>query len=35
MMGADGLKNATIHAILNANYIKERLRGSLQNPLYW
>jgi glycine dehydrogenase len=27
MMGADGLKNATIHAILNANYIKERLKG--------
>jgi glycine dehydrogenase len=27
MMGADGLKNATINAILNANYIKERLKG--------
>jgi glycine cleavage system protein P-like pyridoxal-binding family len=29
MMGSDGLKNATVHAILNANYIKERLKGSL------
>jgi glycine dehydrogenase len=27
MMGANGLKNATINAILNANYIKERLKG--------
>ncbi len=27
MMGSDGLKNATVHAILNANYIKERLKG--------
>ncbi|MEB2786218.1 aminomethyl-transferring glycine dehydrogenase [Algoriphagus persicinus] len=26
MMGGDGLKNATIMAILNANYIKERLK---------
>ncbi|TYP73445.1 aminomethyl-transferring glycine dehydrogenase [Aquimarina intermedia] len=27
MLGADGLKNATEYAILNANYIKERLNG--------
>jgi len=27
MMGADGLKNATVKAILNANYIKDRLKG--------
>ncbi len=27
MLGADGLKAATEHAILNANYIKERLNG--------
>ena len=27
MLGAEGLKSATIHAILNANYIKERLSG--------
>lgn len=27
MLGADGLKSATHHAILNANYIKERLSG--------
>lgn len=27
MLGADGLKSATEHAILNANYIKERLAG--------
>ncbi|MFC5044170.1 aminomethyl-transferring glycine dehydrogenase [Aquimarina hainanensis] len=30
MLGADGLKSATIHAILNANYIKERLEGHYQ-----
>ncbi|WP_306353646.1 aminomethyl-transferring glycine dehydrogenase [Flavobacterium sp. '19STA2R22 D10 B1'] len=27
MLGADGLKNATQYAILNANYIKEKLNG--------
>ncbi|MBS7232033.1 aminomethyl-transferring glycine dehydrogenase [Flavobacterium psychroterrae] len=27
MLGADGLKSATEHAILNANYIKEKLNG--------
>ena len=27
MLGAKGLKNATKLAILNANYIKERLHG--------
>jgi glycine dehydrogenase len=27
MLGAEGLKSATEHAILNANYIKERLNG--------
>ncbi len=27
MLGAEGLTNSTIHAILNANYIKERLNG--------
>ncbi|MGO3182682.1 MAG: aminomethyl-transferring glycine dehydrogenase [Aequorivita sp.] len=27
MLGVNGLKKATQHAILNANYIKERLRG--------
>ena len=27
MLGAEGLKNATIYAILNANYIKNRLEG--------
>lgn len=27
MLGADGLTNATENAILNANYIKERLKG--------
>jgi glycine dehydrogenase len=27
MMGGDGLTNATKYAILNANYIKERLSG--------
>ena len=27
MLGAEGLKKATVHAILNANYIKERLNG--------
>lgn len=27
MMGADGLTDATKHAILNANYIKDRLEG--------
>ncbi|NUY80757.1 aminomethyl-transferring glycine dehydrogenase [Flavobacterium sp. MAH-1] len=27
MLGADGLKSATEHAILNANYMKERLAG--------
>jgi glycine dehydrogenase len=28
MLGPDGLKNSTINAILNANYIKERLNGA-------
>ncbi|MGB0895915.1 MAG: aminomethyl-transferring glycine dehydrogenase [Flavobacteriaceae bacterium] len=27
MLGAEGLKNSTMNAILNANYIKERLAG--------
>jgi glycine dehydrogenase len=27
MLGAEGLKSATEHAILNANYIKEKLNG--------
>ena len=27
MLGPDGLKNSTMNAILNANYIKERLSG--------
>lgn len=27
MLGADGLKSSTEHAILNANYIKEKLNG--------
>ena len=27
MLGAEGLKNATTYAILNANYIKEKLNG--------
>ncbi len=30
MLGADGLREATEHAILNANYIKERLSGHYQ-----
>jgi glycine dehydrogenase len=30
MLGEDGLKNSTIFAILNANYIKERLHGSYE-----
>ena len=28
MLGPDGLKNSTMNAILNANYIKERLNGN-------
>ena len=34
MMGGDGLTNATKFAIFNANYIKERLEGHLQNSLH-
>ena len=30
MLGAEGLTNATKHAILNANYIKERLNGHFE-----
>ncbi|MCC5916839.1 MAG: aminomethyl-transferring glycine dehydrogenase [Cryomorphaceae bacterium] len=30
MLGADGLKTATEMAILNANYIKERLKGNFE-----
>ena len=30
MLGADGLKESTEAAILNANYIKERLKGSFE-----
>ncbi|MEZ7496154.1 aminomethyl-transferring glycine dehydrogenase [Leeuwenhoekiella aequorea] len=30
MLGADGLKESTESAILNANYIKERLKGSFE-----
>jgi len=30
MLGAKGLKDATINAILNANYMKERLQGSYE-----
>ncbi|RZJ70064.1 aminomethyl-transferring glycine dehydrogenase [Flavobacterium sp.] len=30
MLGAEGLKSATEHAILNANYIKERLSGHFE-----
>ena len=30
MLGPDGLKNSTMNAILNANYIKERLNGSFE-----
>jgi glycine dehydrogenase len=30
MLGLDGLKDATKYAILNANYIKERLHGSFE-----
>lgn len=30
MLGADGLRQATEHAILNANYIKERLSGHFE-----
>jgi glycine dehydrogenase len=30
MLGLDGLKDATRYAILNANYIKERLHGSYE-----
>ncbi len=30
MLGADGLKQSTEAAILNANYIKERLKGSFE-----
>ncbi len=30
MLGAEGLKSATEYAILNANYIKERLQGDYQ-----
>jgi glycine dehydrogenase len=30
MLGLDGLKEATKYAILNANYIKERLHGSFE-----
>jgi len=33
MLGPDGLKNSTMNAILNANYIKERLSGHF-NTLY-
>ncbi|PHS09243.1 MAG: glycine dehydrogenase (aminomethyl-transferring) [Kordia sp.] len=33
MLGPDGLKNSTMNAILNANYIKERLSGYF-NTLY-
>jgi glycine dehydrogenase len=28
MLGAEGLKNSTVNAIVNANYIKERLNGA-------
>ncbi|WP_194852145.1 aminomethyl-transferring glycine dehydrogenase [Nonlabens antarcticus] len=30
MLGADGLKKSTEYAIVNANYIKERLKGSYE-----
>jgi len=30
MLGPDGLKNSTMNAILNANYIKERLNGNFE-----
>ncbi|WP_124979722.1 aminomethyl-transferring glycine dehydrogenase [Nonlabens xiamenensis] len=30
MLGADGLKRSTEYAIINANYIKERLKGSYE-----
>jgi glycine dehydrogenase len=30
MLGADGLKRSTEYAIINANYIKERLEGSFE-----
>jgi len=30
MLGPDGLKNSTMNAILNANYIKERLNGHFE-----
>jgi len=30
MLGEEGLKKSTQHAILNANYIKERLKGSFE-----
>ncbi|SCX97499.1 glycine dehydrogenase [Nonlabens sp. Hel1_33_55] len=30
MLGADGLKRSTEYAIINANYIKERLKGSFE-----
>ncbi|PRP66158.1 aminomethyl-transferring glycine dehydrogenase [Nonlabens agnitus] len=30
MLGADGLKRSTEYAIVNANYIKERLKGSFE-----
>jgi len=30
MLGADGLKRSTEYAIVNANYIKERLKGSYE-----
>jgi len=31
-MGAEGLRNASRHAVLNANYVKERLKGTFHLP---
>jgi glycine dehydrogenase len=35
MLGAKGLKQSTEVAILNANYIKERLEGYYKTLVYW
>ncbi len=32
MMGGDGLKDATSHAVLNSNYLMEKLAGDFQVP---
>ena len=35
MLGAEGLTESTKIAILNANYIKQRLQGSFETLVFW